>query len=805
MNKKFKKAIALAISTSMIFTSTSFASSNIINKNETVYVVQENDKVEEKLVSVWLNSSGNIEGKDMTDLKDIKNLSNDQEVKSDKGYIDWKEKTNDVYYQGKSDRDLPVDVKIEYYLDGAKTTNADLKGKSGHLKMVIKTENKNFVNKDISGKNTKIYAPYVVANVMTFNKENASNIKAEDSKISKDGKNQVIATVLTPGLKENFSSILEEDKLKDFKDEAVIEMDINNYQPIEAYAVITNEIFQKDLQIDSFDKLLDGINQLEDNSQKLVDGSLKLSQAQDKLSDGLGQLNEGAEKLSSGTQELYDKTGLLEEKIAGASENMKNLPGIIGQMSDGANSLNQGINQYTSAVSTINENTEKLKVGAGMLSQGTEELDGGLERLKMATASLSQAADQFGDFSNMEDGIFARLGQLKTGLADLSEGATKLDQGLGQALEGSKTLAEKNQEFDENLQAMNKQVQTMDLDLNIDTSSLNLEEDLTNIALSAQTLASSIDDIQDVILLLSQNEDENSQTAVAILTNTCAELGQNAQNIGQSAQNLGQNLEALSGISEKMGSLNQITELKEGLDRLAEVSGQINTGIQSLPQGLEEVKNGSSALKEGADQIYQGLEEGQAEMTDNIDMSDINKFTQGLKEVDQATGQLKEGSSTLKEKTKESQAGVEMLADALAELDANSENLVDGSYQLAGGLNEFKERSAMLGDLTKLNDQGLTPLRAGIQQLNSGAKELSNGSSRLNEGSKELSTSMKTFSDKLLEFKEKGIDQIGNKTEDLPKTKEILDTISDLAKEDDSFTGQADGFETSYRIVEKIK
>ena len=159
MNKNFQKGVISLVLSSMILTNTAFAASEIINKSETVYVLKKDDKITDKTVSVWLNSEDNIKGKDKSNLKNVKNLKTDEMIKNDSGYIYWDEDVKDIYYQGKSEKDLPIDVKIDYYLDGEKIENSDLKGKSGHLKVVISAENKNYAIKRIGGKKQRVYAP----------------------------------------------------------------------------------------------------------------------------------------------------------------------------------------------------------------------------------------------------------------------------------------------------------------------------------------------------------------------------------------------------------------------------------------------------------------------------------------------------------------------------------------------------------------------------------------------------------------------------------------------------------------------
>lgn len=238
MNKKMEKKVISIVLSSMILTNTAFAAGNVVNKSETVYVLKEDENIKDKTVSVWLNSEENIKGKDKTNLKHIKNLKTDEKLKNNNGYIYWDENVKDIYYQGKSDADIPVDVKIEYYLDGKKTENSKLKGKSGHLKVVLSAQNNKYVIKKISGKNTKVYAPYTVVTAMSFPQENVSNIESDDAKIAKDGKNEVVTSVLTPGLKENFESILEDRQMEDFRNEVIIEMDIKDYEPIDRKSVV---------------------------------------------------------------------------------------------------------------------------------------------------------------------------------------------------------------------------------------------------------------------------------------------------------------------------------------------------------------------------------------------------------------------------------------------------------------------------------------------------------------------------------------------------------------------------------------
>lgn len=46
------------------------------------------------------------------------------------GTLTWKAAGNDIYYQGTTEKTIPIDVKITYYLDGKEMKPEDMVGKS---------------------------------------------------------------------------------------------------------------------------------------------------------------------------------------------------------------------------------------------------------------------------------------------------------------------------------------------------------------------------------------------------------------------------------------------------------------------------------------------------------------------------------------------------------------------------------------------------------------------------------------------------------------------------------------------------
>src|SRR5574344_798095 len=426
MNKKFVKALAVLSVGSILSANTIYAAEPIAYKNETIYVNKEANEVTDKTVSVWVNNDKNKDIKDKSDLKDIKNLENDEKIVPKDGFIGIKSNEKDFYYQGKTDKDLPVDVEISYELDGKEVSYDDLQGANGRLKVTIKAKNK--ISEKARNSNKNIYAPYLVLTEISFSEDQVENIKADSAKVIKDGKNQIVTSVLTPGLRENFDGILDEDKLDKLKDEISLEMDVKNYNPSEVYAVITNEIFQDGKNMGSIDELENGIDELTKNSDKLVDASGKLKDGSTKISTGLSDLSDGAGKLEDGSARLKSSFDQMAQAFSTLPEQIKPVTGAVSKLNQGGESLNSGINQYTAGLSEINANMDKLNEVARGIEKGTTDLDGGLAKLSSGSSELRKKLSEASGGSDVTE--FAEsLKTLSVGLNEFEEKLVPMAEG----------------------------------------------------------------------------------------------------------------------------------------------------------------------------------------------------------------------------------------------------------------------------------------------------------------------------------------------------------------------------------------
>lgn len=777
MKKNIEKILALSLVSSMTFANLSFAEQqDLIKKSETVYVTVEGNEIKDKSVSVWLNSDKNIKANDKSNLTNVKDLKTDKELKSENGYLKLDENKKDVYYKGDTDKKLPVDVSVKYFLDGKEMKASELEGKSGHLKIVITSKNNRYEAKTIDGQSRNVYSPYVVVAAMTFDDEKVNNVSSDDIKVVKDGKNKIVTTVMTPGMKQNLRGIVEDKELDNFKDEVSVEMDIKDYKPVEIYSVITNEFFQEKKNIDSLDKLQNGVKELQDNSQKLVDASVKLSEGQDKLNSGISQMQTGVTKLHNGSQKLASSTQQMQGKFSGLQGKVGPIQGYIAQMNDGSLKLYNGISDYTAAVGKIKENTAKIKEGSEKLAKGATDLDNGVGKLKDATSQLRAGTENMKEMTAQKDQLLEKSSQLSNGLNGLAGSYGQLADTVEQISGKSQQLKDSSAQFNEKLQQVAKLAGNAEGGQSAEKIARGLES-------SAEGLNNAIQQLQ------VNNEEGQLNDTIAYLQaqkNVMYVQAESIRNAG--SQNAGQQ------------------KLQAALAQLAQSSSALSQGNADLSNALMRTSaamNQSKAkLVDSSNQLSQGL----GQMGGALNGADgLSTLKDSIDKLDDATGQIKGGSQTLKEGTLQNEKAMAMLLNGMEELDKNSSALVEGSSKLSGGLQEFNKQSALLSSLSQINEKAIIPMSNAINMLNDGLGKLDSSTGQLKSGSDELASGQKEFSSKLKEYKEKGIDELSNKTKDLNKFKDIIDAMSDLAVKDSSFTGTDNNFETKSRIVEKIK
>lgn len=380
-----------------------------VGKEETVYVVADNSgKAKDVIVSDWLkNPDGNETIEDVSDLKDIKNVKGKEKFEEKDGKITWKAKGKDIYYQGKTDKELPVKQTISYYLDGEKMDPDEIAGKSGKVTIRFDYKNNQKTTTTVDGKKYSVYVPFTIMTGMILD-DSFTNVEVKNGKVISDGDKNMVVGVAMPGLK---------DSLK------VTSSDFSEDIDIPEYVEVTADV--KDFSMDmTMSVMLSGITS-SDNVEDFVDLS-DLDDAIDTLSDSSSQLADGTKELREGLEQLRSK---------------------VPALADGAKTLNSSTESLRNGVSSLDATlntamTEEEKAAAS--KQASETVD------KQAAAIKKQAADtvaaQQADIAKQAEALVtAQEAQIKSTADQLVEAEATNIQNLAKAAVKSEFDAGKRQ------------------------------------------------------------------------------------------------------------------------------------------------------------------------------------------------------------------------------------------------------------------------------------------------------------------------------------------------------------------------
>ncbi|MFD3158166.1 hypothetical protein ACFIJ5_15140 [Haloimpatiens sp. FM7330] len=316
MNNKsiLKKIISLVIVISMVNSFTVYAKTPVV-KDESVYtILNQEGKVKNKIVSDWLHANSKISQiNDKSILKDIHNVKGEETPQIKGNNVIWKTNKKDIFYQGNTSKELPLQVSIKYELNGKKIKPQELAGKSGKIKVNIDFINKSFKNVKVNGKNRKVYTPFATVTVVNLPINKFKNVKINNGEIVCDGNNQIVTAVTMPGLKESLSVSSKVNDLIDLNDGLEITSDVNNFEMRSIMVTATPKLPEiKELKgVKKLDELVDGISNLKKSSGKLVSGSENLKKGSEKLKEGLNEAASKVKKLEEDISKNKEKTDLI--------------------------------------------------------------------------------------------------------------------------------------------------------------------------------------------------------------------------------------------------------------------------------------------------------------------------------------------------------------------------------------------------------------------------------------------------------------------------------------------------------------
>ncbi len=427
-------------------------------KDETVYVIADAAGSPTKVIvsNQLKNKDGADSLKDTTTLKDITNVNGDGSYKENAdGTITWDTDGGaDVYYQGTTDKELPVTVKLSYQLDGKDIKPEDLAGKSGHVKIRFEYTNNATKKVKVGDKEEEIKVPFCMTSGAVLPNDTFSNVTVTNGRIINEGKNNIVVGVAFPGLTESLdwdnmkSKAKDEEARKklddiDIPESVEIEADVKNFALDMTLTMASSNVLSSfnltkdidtseisdqmdDLQ-DGMDKLIDGGEDLKDGTGKVKDGASDLKDGAGKLKDGTGDLKDGAGKLKDGTKELADGTGELKDGSAALVDGVAKLKTGTETLNAGVGKLQSGAGELKNGTASLVDNSGKLQAGAKSLDDGAAALQGGISQLGTGTNTLkagsSELSGGLGQLNAATSGLTAeKAGEMKSGLAKLIAG-----------------------------------------------------------------------------------------------------------------------------------------------------------------------------------------------------------------------------------------------------------------------------------------------------------------------------------------------------------------------------------------------
>ena len=745
-------------------------------KEETVYVnADAAGNTDEITVSNWLKNSGDVSGKltDKSTLNDIKNVKGDEKYTADGDKITWNTDGKDIYYQGTTDKELPVSVKLTYYLDGKEIQPNKLKGKSGHLKIKVNYENKSKKNVEVNGKTENMYTAFVMMTGMILPNDNFTNVTIDNGKVISDGNRSIVVGFGMPGLKESLNL----DDIKDADDLTIpesleVEADVTDYEMSSTFTVGLSDL-TKDLDLDNIadmDSLQNALDKLDDAALELVSGSNTLSDGTKTLADGVDSYTEGADTLNDAIQKYLSKDG--------------ELSGSVTEYVNGVNKIVKGVNDYAKGTTTLANGVtsyvggeKKLAKGAKQLttlSDGLTKIQGAIDKMKASTDGKGEAKE---DLTVASAQLAAGTKELKEALVS-KEVQTLLTQVDGMVKTGKEMIAETEslqtamntgiaapvQQIGTDLESLQKELGTINTQLGnlqkaceakvtelnksitdyndavdkaqtasekskkqIDSSVAALEKQKENAtAAEKKELNESIDALKDAKDATKDIDALKKQDKVNITMPTVDPT--NIQNIAADIQKQGKTFEktatALQAqLPEMQKKLNKISASKDALpqDDVKDLTTKIdalNAGMQGLDAGIDTLAGGINELDGKTSAAFPKAQQGIAAL--NKGFSQLSSYNDAL------TGgalKLKKNSPTLVAGVSTLQSGTNKLATGLNTLGSQ---LSEGSAKLSSNSDE---------------------LRSGADKLSSGAEELASGADKFQkEGTGKLKS---TFEDEL--------------------------------------------------------
>ena len=786
-----------------------------VYKEETVYVnADATGNSDEVTVSDWLKNSGSVSG-NLTDesiLKEIKNVKGDETFTENGDQLTWNTAGEDIYYQGTTDKELPVAVKLTYFLDGKEVKPDELKGKSGHLKIQVQYTNNEKKTVTVDGKEEEVYTPFVMMTGMILPNETFSNVTIDNGKVISDGSRNIVVGFGMPGLKDSLD--MDEETTKEAEDKGVtipenfeMEADVTDFTMSSTFTVALTDLLD-DMDMDNIidvDSLKDSLNELEDAALELVSGSGTLADGASTLADGVSSYTAGADELNAGIQKYLGSNGELNGSVTEYVNGVGKVVKGVKDYTSGTNALANGVTSYVAG-------EQKIAAGAAQLSQ----LSKGLEQVQTAVDTLSKAADGKGEAT---DDLVIAANQLAAGTKQLqavlgSEEVTALlTQVNGMVTTGNELISA--------TESLSASLQT-----GIATPVANIAAALTGMETQLNAINTQLGTLQSdcetaVADVNAKITDYNTKVdAAQAAANTSKTQIANAISALQVQLNATTDESVRDQISTAITALQNAQTAADGLNNVQKASAitvsvptfdlsAITSGAATLQTNLKTFKETAAALQQQLPEMQKKLD-AIAAAKDSLPSDSISQLTASVTQLNQGMQGLNTGLGTLSgglgQLNTSVQAQFPTAIQGITELNGGFMQLGSYNTSLLSGAEKLKGSSSTLAAGAGTLQSGTNQLASGLNtlgsQMSAGAAKLSANSNALREGASSLSEGAKKLADGMDQFDKEGTSKLKSTVED--EFGDVLDRLKALTSDDctyNTFSGKDSKMDGSVKFV----
>lgn len=547
-------------------------------KDETVYSKLDSEGNNYKtIVSTHIENKENADViNDLSDLINIKNTSGDETYTQNGNKFVWNANKNDIYYQGESSKELPIECKVKYELDGQEISANDIAGKSGKVKVTLQYTNKEERTVDINGKKVKMYVPFVVIAGTVIENENARNIEVSSGKVVDDGTKTVVVGMAMPGLQESLG--LSDDEVE-IPSNVEITMDATNFETSSIISYVTPKVLEEDdLKVfDNLDEIYGQVNTLQSSMNQIQDGA-------NTLKDGTTELATGANTLRDGVTTAYNGAQTIASEVAKSTQSLKN------DKSEALDSATlESIKKQAAASSKLtDEQKAQIKAQAQTSSVLTE---GQKAQIKAQAAEKAKLTDT-----------------QKTQITALAkQGAVLTEKQKAQITEQAKASSilteEQKTAIITNAQANYPTLTEAEKALLIATSQSTATQTAVNTALATAKTTAEQTAVATALTVAQQVATQTAETtaletAQQIATQTAVTTAlTTAQSTATTTA-----MQTSTTVAKQVGNQAKKTFTNQVVSQMS----TLGNGLNQLTSGLSELNNGAATLADGTNQVNEG-------------------------------------------------------------------------------------------------------------------------------------------------------------------------------------------------------